>query len=44
MNDIFNLRNTDTLTREKVKLNLETPKLNKATFGTRSLRIYRPKI
>ena len=38
MNDIFELRNTDRLTREKYKLNLETPKPNQATFGTRSLR------
>ena len=27
MNDIFKLRNTDILTREKYKLNLEIPKL-----------------
>ena len=37
MNDIFKLRNTDILTREKYKLNLEIPKLNQATFGTRNL-------
>ena len=43
-NDIFKLRNTDRLTREKVKLNLEIPKLNQATFGTRSIRSYGPKI
>ena len=29
MNDIFKLRNTDRLTREKYKLNLEIPKPNK---------------
>ena len=44
MNDIFKLRNTDRLTREKYKLNLEIPKLNQATFGTKSLRSYDPKI
>ena len=44
MNDIFKLRNTDRLTREKYKLNLEIPKPNQATFGTRSLRSYGPKI
>ena len=43
MNDIFKLRNTDRLTREKYKLNLEIPKPNQATFGTRSLRSYGPK-
>ena len=40
MNDIFKLRNTDRLTREKYKLNLEIPKPNQATFGTRSLMSY----
>ena len=44
MNDIFKLRYTDRLTREKYKLNLEIPKPNQATFGTRSLRSYGPKI
>ena len=42
MNDIFKFRNTDRLTREKNKLNLEIPKLNQATFGARSLRSYGP--
>ena len=44
MNEIFKLRNTDRLTREKYKLNLEIPKPNQATFGTRSLRSYVLKI
>ena len=44
MNDIFKLRNTDKLTREKYKLNLEISKPNQITFGTRSLRSYVPKI
>ena len=44
MNDIFKLRNADRLTREKYKLNLEIPKPNQATFGTRSLRSYSLKI
>ena len=44
MNDIFKLRNTDRITQEKHKLNLEIPKLNQATFGTRSLRSYGQKI
>ena len=44
MNDIFKLRNADRLTREKYKLHLEIPKPNQATFGTRNLRSYGPKI
>ena len=44
MNDIFKLRNTDRLTREKYELNLEIPKSNQATFRTRSLRSYDPKV
>ena len=44
MSDIFKLRNTERLTREKYKLNLEIPKLNQTTFGTKSLRSYGPKI
>ena len=44
MNDIFKFRNTDRLTREKYKLNLEVSKLNQATFGTRSLSSYGQKI
>ena len=38
MNDIFKLRNIDTLTREKYELNLEIPKPNQATFGTKYAR------
>ena len=44
MNDIFKLRDTDRLTREKYKLNLEILKPDQATFGTRSLSSYSPKI
>ena len=44
MNDIFKLRNTYRLTRAKYKLNLQIPKPNEATFGTRSLRSYGLKI
>ena len=43
MNDIFKLRNTDKLTREKNKLNLEIPTPNQATFGARGLTSYGPK-
>ena len=38
MNDLFKLRNTHRLTREKYKLNLEIPKPDQATIGIRSLR------
>ena len=44
MNDTFKLINTDKLTREKYKLNLEIPKPNQVTFGTRSLKSYDLKI
>ena len=44
MNDIFKLRNTNRLTREKYKLNLEIPTPNQPTFGTKSLKNYRLKI
>ena len=44
MNDIFKLRNTDRLTREKYRLKLEIPKPNQTTLGTRSLMGYGPKI
>ena len=44
MNDIFKIKNTDRLTPEKYKLNLEIAKLNQDTFGTKSLRSYGPKI
>ena len=40
----FKLRNTDSLTNEKYKLNLEIPKPNQVIFETRSLRSYHPKI
>ena len=44
MNDIFKLRNTNRVTREKYKLNLEISKPNQATFGTKSIQSYSPKI
>ena len=44
MNDIFKLRNTDRLTRERYKRNLGIRKSNQATFGKRSLRSYGSKI
>ena len=44
MSDIFKLRNTDRLTRETYKLNLEIPKPDQPTFGTRNLWSYGPKM
>ena len=44
MNDVFILRNVDRLTREKYKPDLEIPKPSQASFGTRNLRSYSPKI
>ena len=44
MNNIFEHRDAGRLTCEKYKLNLEIAKPNQATFGTRSLRSYGPKI
>ena len=38
MNDIFKLRNTDGLAREKDKLNLEIPKSSQVTLRTEALR------
>ena len=37
-------RNADKLTREKYKLNMEIPKPNQVTLGTRSRGSYGPKI
>ena len=44
VHDFHKLRNTNRLTRKKYKLNLEIPKPNQPTFGTRSLRSYGSKI
>ena len=38
--DIFKLRMTDRLTREKYKLYLEIPKSNQVRFGTKSSRYF----
>ena len=44
MKNIFKLRETIRPVREAYKMNLEIPRINQATFGTRSLRILGPKI
>ena len=42
--DIFKLRMTNLLTREKYEVNLEIPNLNQVRFGTKSLRYLGPKV
>ena len=44
MKNIFTVKETDRLTREQYKLNLNTPSYNQMTFGYKSLRIFGPKI
>ena len=44
MKDIFQLRVANREARSQYKLNLEIPKINQVTFGTRSIRFYGPKI
>ena len=42
--NIFTVKETDRLTREQYKLNLDTPPYNQMTFGYNSLGIFGPKI
>ena len=44
MKNIFTVKETDTLTREQYKLNLNTPSYNQMTFGYKNLCIFGPKI
>ena len=44
MREIFETRKTKTAVRERYKINLEIPRVNQASFGTKSLRFYGPKI
>ena len=44
MKEIFKLKETERLVREKYKLNLEVPKWNQVTFGERSLKVFGPRI
>ena len=44
MNYIFKVKENKGLVREQCKLNLETPEWNQATFGTKSLKVYGPKV
>ena len=44
MQDIFKTCKTKTAVQERYKINLEIPRVNQASFGTKSLRFYGPKI
>ena len=43
MRDLFSLRETSRLTREKYMLNLNIPVHNQVTFRSKSLRVVRPR-
>ena len=44
MREIFETRKTKRAVRERYKINLEIPMVNQASLGTKSLRLYGPKI
>ena len=44
MRENFETRKTKRAIRERYKINLQIPRVNQASFGTRSLRFYGPKI
>ena len=44
MKEIFEKRDENRVTRDKYKLNLNIPRRNQVTFGTKSLKFYGPKI
>ena len=44
MRDLFSLRETSRLVREKYMLNLNIPVHNQVTFGNKSLRVFGPKV
>ena len=44
MRDLFSLRETSRLIRKKYMLNLSLPVHNQVTFGSKSLRVFGPKI
>ena len=43
MKEIFEKRNENRVTRDRYKLNLNIPRRNQVTFGTKSLKFYGPK-
>ena len=44
MRDFFSLRETSRLAREKYMLNLNIPVHNQVSFGSKSLRVFGPKV
>ena len=44
MRELFSLRETSRLVREKYMLNLNIPVHNQVTFGSKSLRVFKPKV
>ena len=44
MRDLFSLRETSRLIREKYMLNLDVPVHNQVTFGNKSLSVFVPKV
>ena len=44
MRDLFSLRKTRRLIREKYMLNLNIPVHNQVTFGSKSFRVFGPKV
>ena len=44
MRDLFSLRETSRLIREKYMLNLDVPVHNQVTFGNKSLSVFGPKV
>ena len=44
MKNLFKVRKTNRAQREQYKLNLEIPKSNQVSFGTKSLRIQGPRV
>ena len=44
MKKIFEKRDENRVTRDRYKLNLNIPRRNQVTFGTKSLKFYRAKI
>ena len=43
MENIFEMKTSNRIVREKYKLNLNIPRTNQVTFGTNSLKSYGPK-
>ena len=44
MKEIFEMRDENQVTHNRYKLNLNIPRRNQVSFGTKSLKLYGPKI